>query len=85
MGQKAGEPSSPYTPLVESLHKAAAHFIDQGAPSEEVAKVILKAVTIDNPKLRYLVGNDAIQMIEARKGMSDQGFGVLVKQYLLAQ
>jgi hypothetical protein len=85
MGQKAGEPSSPYTPRVESLHKAAAHFIDQGAPSEEVAKVILKAVTIDNPDLRYLVGNDAIQMIEARKGMSDQGFGVLVKQYLLAQ
>jgi hypothetical protein len=48
--------------------------------------VILKAVTIDNPDLRYLVGNDAIQMIEARKGMSDQELGVLLKQqFLLAQ
>jgi hypothetical protein len=47
--------------------------------------VILKAVTIDNPDLRYLVGNDAIQMIEARKRMSDQEFGVVVKQHLLAQ
>jgi hypothetical protein len=37
-------------------------------------------MTIDNPDLRYLVGNDAIQMIEARKGMSDQEFRVLIKQ-----
>jgi hypothetical protein len=47
--------------------------------------VILKAVTIDNPELRYLVGNDAMQMLEARKAMSDQEFGVVVKQHLLAQ
>jgi NAD(P)-dependent dehydrogenase (short-subunit alcohol dehydrogenase family) len=85
IGQKAAEPNSPYAPLVETLQKATARFIDQGTPPEEVAKVILKAVTSDNPELRYLVGNDAIQMIEARKGMSDQEFGDVVKQHLLAQ
>jgi NAD(P)-dependent dehydrogenase (short-subunit alcohol dehydrogenase family) len=85
IGQKAAEPSSPYASLMETLQKATARFIDQGTPPEEVAKVILKAVTIDNPDLRYLVGNDAIQMIEARKGMSDQEFGVVVKEHLLAQ
>jgi len=85
VGQKAAEPSSPYAPLVKTLQKATARFIDQGTPAEEVAKVILKAVTIDNPELRYLVGNDAIKMIEARKGISDQEFGVLAKQHLLAQ
>ena len=85
IGCKAAEPSSPYAPLVETLQKATARIIDQGVPPEEVAKVILKAVTIDNPNLRYLVGNDAFQMIEARKGMSDKEFGVLVKQHLLAQ
>jgi NAD(P)-dependent dehydrogenase (short-subunit alcohol dehydrogenase family) len=85
VGQKAAEPSSPYASLVETFQKATAHFIDQGTPPEEVAKVILKSVTIDNPDLTYLVGNDAIQMMEARKGMSDQEFRVLVKQYLLAQ
>ncbi|MGE5661781.1 MAG: hypothetical protein ACM3X1_05985 [Ignavibacteriales bacterium] len=67
------------------MQKATARFIDQGTPPEEVAKVILKAVTIDNPDLRYLVGNDAIRMIEARKGISDQEFGVVVKEHLLAQ
>ncbi len=85
IGQKAAEPNSPYASLMETLQKATARFIDQGTPPEEVAKVILKAVTIDNPDLRYLVGNDAIQMIEARKGMSDQEFGVVVKEHLLAQ
>lgn len=85
IGQKATEPSSPYASLMETLQKATARFIDQGTPPEEVAKVILKAVTIDNPDLRYLVGNDAIQMIESRKGMSDQEFGVVVKEHLLAQ
>lgn len=85
IGQKAAEPNSPYASLMETLQKATARFIDQGTPPEEVAKVILKAVTIDNPDLRYLVGIDAIQMIEARKGMSDQEFGVVVKEHLLAQ
>jgi NAD(P)-dependent dehydrogenase (short-subunit alcohol dehydrogenase family) len=85
IGQKAVEPNSPYASLMETLQKATARFIDQGTPPEEVAKVILNAVTIDNPDLRYLVGNDAIQMIEARKGMSDQEFGVIVKEHLLAQ
>jgi hypothetical protein len=42
-------------------------------------------VTIDNPELRYVVGNDAIQMIEAKKGMSHQEFGVLVTRQFLAQ
>jgi NAD(P)-dependent dehydrogenase (short-subunit alcohol dehydrogenase family) len=85
VGQKAAEPSSPYAPLVKTFQKATARILDQATPPEEVAKVIVKAVTIDNPDLRYLVGNDAIQMIEARKGMSDQEFRVLVNQYILAQ
>jgi NAD(P)-dependent dehydrogenase (short-subunit alcohol dehydrogenase family) len=85
VAQMAQEPTSPYTAMSETLQKAGAHILDQATSPEEVAKVILKAVTIDNPELRYVVGNDAIQMIEARKGMSDQEFRVLVAQQLLAQ
>ena len=82
MGQKATGPSSPYASLVEALKKNTTRIMDQGALPEEVAKVILKAITIENPESRYLVGSDAFQMIEARKRMSDQEFGVLVKQQL---
>jgi NAD(P)-dependent dehydrogenase (short-subunit alcohol dehydrogenase family) len=85
VGQKTVEPSSPYAPMFQTYLKAATRSYDQATPPEEVAKAILKAVTIDNPDLRYVVGNDAIQMIEAKKGMSDQEFGRVVKQQLLAQ
>jgi NAD(P)-dependent dehydrogenase (short-subunit alcohol dehydrogenase family) len=85
LAQMAVEPSSPYAPMIETALKVSARAYEQATPPEEVAKVILKAVTIDNPDLRYLVGSDAIQMIETRKGMSDQEFGRVVRQQLLAQ
>jgi NAD(P)-dependent dehydrogenase (short-subunit alcohol dehydrogenase family) len=85
IGQKAREPSSPYAPMVETIQKTLPRVLEQATRPEEVAKVIVKAVTTNNPDSRYLVGNDAIQMIEARKGMSDQEFRVLVKQQTLAQ
>jgi NAD(P)-dependent dehydrogenase (short-subunit alcohol dehydrogenase family) len=86
VAQMAQEPTSPYTAMFETLQKAfIRRFHDQATSPEEVAKVILNAVTSDNPELRYVVGNDAIQMIEARKGMSDQEFRVLAAQQLLAQ
>ena len=85
IGQKAREPSSPYAPMVETIQKTLPRVLEQATRPEEVAKVIVKAVTTNNPDSRYLVGNDATQMIEARKGMSDQEFTVLVKQQTLAQ
>ena len=85
IGQKAREPSSPYAPMVETIQKTLPRVLEQATRPEEVAKVIVKAVTTNNPDSRYLVGNDAIQMIESRKGMSDQEFRVLVKQQTLAQ
>ena len=85
VGQKATEPSSPYAPMVQTIQKTVPRVLDQATPPEEVAKVILKAVTSENPDFRYLVGKDAFQMNEARKGMSDQAFRDLVRQQILAQ
>ena len=80
VGQKTAEPSSPYAPKLQTMQKVWGPIYDKGTPPEEVAKVILKAVTSDNPNVRYVVGDDAIQMIQARKGMSDLEFEGLVKQ-----
>src|SRR5215207_1968547 len=74
VGQKAAEPTSPYAPMAQTLQKVSARIYDQATPPEEVAKVILKAVTSDNPSVRYMVGDDAIQMIQAKRGMSDLEF-----------
>jgi hypothetical protein len=40
----------------------------------EVAKVILQAVTSDNPDFRYTVGEDAAMTLESRRNMSDSEF-----------
>jgi len=46
----------------------------------EVAKVILQAITSDDPDFRFLVGNDTTMVIEARKNMSDREFRNLIKK-----
>jgi len=67
------------------MEKVWGPIFDQGTPTEQVAKVILNAVTADNPSVRYMVGDDAVQMMQARKGMSDLEFEGLVKQRFFDQ
>lgn len=41
---------------------------------DEVAKIILKAITSTNPDLRYVVGNDAAGLLESKNNMTDREF-----------
>lgn len=84
-GRKAAESSSPYASMVQTMDKAWDHVSDRATPPEEVAKVVLKAITSEIPSMRYMVGGDAIQMIEEKKRMSDLEFEGLIKQQFLAQ
>ncbi|MGA9168692.1 MAG: hypothetical protein WBZ20_00925 [Nitrososphaeraceae archaeon] len=43
---------------------------------------MLEAVINDNPNLRYLVGEDASMIIEARKNMSDMEFQNLIRKQI---
>jgi short-subunit dehydrogenase len=85
VGQKAAESSSPYASMVRTMNKAWDHVSDEATPPEEVAKVVLKAVTSEKPSMRYTVGSDAARMIEEKKRMSDLEFEGLIKQRFLAQ
>ena len=85
VGQKTAQPSSPYAPKLQILQKAWDQFFDEGASPEEVAKVMVKAVQSDNPSMRYVVGDDAIQMMGAKKAMSDLEFEGFVKHQFFGQ
>jgi NAD(P)-dependent dehydrogenase (short-subunit alcohol dehydrogenase family) len=86
VGQKAADPSSPYSWILHAVQKAFERYSGQEiTPPEEVAKAILKAVTSENPDIRYVVGNDAIQLMEAKKRMSDLEFEGLIKQQFFGQ
>ncbi|MFL6378124.1 MAG: hypothetical protein ACJ71G_01240 [Nitrososphaeraceae archaeon] len=48
----------------------------------EVAKVILQAITSDNPDFRYVVGKDAAMALESRRNMSDREFQNMIKKQI---
>jgi NAD(P)-dependent dehydrogenase (short-subunit alcohol dehydrogenase family) len=83
IAKKAQDQKSPYFSLNQQLErsfKAAMENTSASSQPEEVAKVVLQAVTSNSPKLRYTVGKDAANMIQAKTTMSDTEFGGLIKQ-----
>ncbi len=83
VAKKAADPNSPYAQLTQKVSAGLKLLLEHGTPPEEIAKVILKALTSDNPDPRYLAGNDAAMMMEARRNMSDAEFEKFVKKELL--
>ena len=58
-------------------------MFENGTAPEEVAKVILKAITSITPELRYLVGSDANSLIEKRKNVPERKFLEFMSQNIL--
>lgn len=82
MARKATDTSSPYSQLTQKVHQGLRFLSEKGTPLEEVEKVILKVVTSDEPRPRYLVGIDAAVLVEARTRMSDVEFENFIKKEL---
>ena len=79
--KKAQNPKSPYFSLIQKVESNFKSMMEnKSSPPEEVAKVILGALTSKNPQLRYTVGDDAATMIQARVNMSDNEFKKMIMQ-----
>jgi short-subunit dehydrogenase len=86
MASKAQRSDSPYLEMMQKTNAGFASLLEKNAtPPEEVAKVILRAVTSEQPELRYIVGDDAAAMIQTKKTLSDAEFGNLMKKQFLSQ
>jgi NAD(P)-dependent dehydrogenase (short-subunit alcohol dehydrogenase family) len=78
---KASDPKSPYIKLMQKVEsRFRSNMENASSPPEAVAKVILQAVTSENPELRYTVGNDAATLIQARTNMPDKEFQKIIMQ-----
>ena len=75
--------NSPYTDLTQNRIAALRPRFEAGLDPIEVAKVILKATTSENPDLRYLVGDDALKLMDTRKNTSDENFRKLIIESVL--
>ena len=74
------------SPYVEILQKRISAFkprFDKGLADSKVADMVLEAVIADNPKVRYLVGEDALKMMEKRKNSTDEEITRLVMNSVL--
>ncbi|MRN61529.1 MAG: SDR family NAD(P)-dependent oxidoreductase, partial [Nitrosopumilales archaeon] len=81
--KKSQDPNSPYAQLMQNVATSFQHMIEGGSSTDVVAKVVLEAVTSENPSLRYLAGNDVETWIEGKKSMSDEEFYKMMKENLM--
>jgi NAD(P)-dependent dehydrogenase (short-subunit alcohol dehydrogenase family) len=78
--KKSQNPNSQYSQLMENLVSHIEHSLETGSSPDVVAKVVLKAVTSENPNQRYLAGKDIETAMEAKRNMSDEEFHKMMKQ-----
>jgi len=81
--KKALEANSSYSQLMNKLEENLFSTITNGTPPKDVATVILHSIIKESPEHRYLVGNDAIELINARKNSTDEEFEKIIVANLL--
>jgi NAD(P)-dependent dehydrogenase (short-subunit alcohol dehydrogenase family) len=79
--KKSQDANSPYSELMQQMVSYIGHV--PRSPPDVVAKALLKAVTSENPSLRYLAGKDAEGWIEEKRSMSDEEFHKMMKQNII--
>ncbi len=78
--KKSQNSNSPYFQIMQKMSTSFEHMLENASSPDVVAKVVLKAVTSENPSLRYLAGKDVEMWIEAKRNMSDDQFYKMIKQ-----
>jgi NAD(P)-dependent dehydrogenase (short-subunit alcohol dehydrogenase family) len=72
-------PNLPYRQIIDNVSEIFSKMTENVIHPSEVAKVVVDAVTSDDPEFRYVVGKDANMMIDAKKNMSEREYEHFVK------
>jgi NAD(P)-dependent dehydrogenase (short-subunit alcohol dehydrogenase family) len=80
--KKSQDPNSPYSQLIQKMFASFKPMLENGSSADVVAKVVVDAVTSENPSLMYLAGKDMEALMEAKRSMSDEEFYKMMKQNL---
>jgi NAD(P)-dependent dehydrogenase (short-subunit alcohol dehydrogenase family) len=72
-------PHSPYRQILDNVSKVFSKMTENVIHPSEVSKVVVNAVTSDNPEFRYVVGKDANMIIDAKKNMSEREYEHFIK------
>ena len=84
VAKKSQDPNSPYSQIMQKTATAFENMMANASSSPDiVAKVVLNAVTNENPNLRYLAGKDVETWLDNKRNMSDEEFYKMMKQNLM--
>lgn len=81
--KKTLDTNSSYSQLMNKMQENLFSTLANGTDPKEVATVILRAIVDESPERRYLVGNDALALIDARKNSTDKEFENIIVENLL--
>jgi short-subunit dehydrogenase len=81
--KRALDPKSPYSELVQKFFDKTNSQHEDAIPPEEVAKTILQAISTEKPEFRYVVGNYAVSLLEARNNMPYSEFQKMILQNIM--
>ena len=79
MSNRALDPKSAYFEFVQKVRSKIRSDHENATQPEEVAKTIVQAILNEKPELRYVVGSDALTLMQARKNMPYSDFKHMIQ------
>jgi NAD(P)-dependent dehydrogenase (short-subunit alcohol dehydrogenase family) len=80
MTLESSSPHSPYRQTIDNVSEIFSKMTENVIHPSEVSKVVVEAVTADNPEFRYIVGKDATMIIDKKKNLSEREFEHFIKE-----
>jgi NAD(P)-dependent dehydrogenase (short-subunit alcohol dehydrogenase family) len=80
MPKRALDPKSPYFEFVQKVSSKISSDHENATQPEEVAKTIVQAILSEKPEFRYVVGSDAVTLMQARKNMPFSDFQQMIQK-----
>ncbi len=82
---KRSESDTVYRDITVKVTSGVKMMAEMGTHPKEVADIIVKAIRNEKPLPRYIVGNDALMFLEARKNKTDIEFENYLKKELYGE
>jgi len=80
MSNRALDPKSAYFDFVRKVRSKISSDHENATQPEEVAKTIVQAILSEKPEFRYVVGSDAVNLMQARKNMPFSDFQQMIQK-----
>jgi NAD(P)-dependent dehydrogenase (short-subunit alcohol dehydrogenase family) len=84
IGQAALRKDSPYAGMLDNLNVAFKTRLDKASTPDQVAATILQAISSQEPKLRYAVGQDVVALLEKKRTLTDEQFQEHMKNSMVS-